>query len=479
MPITTDKITRRKFLSTAAAVTAAVPASAQIVKRHVVGGKGHTPPSETIYVAGIGVGGMGGGDILQARHAGAKVVALCDVDQRRARSTFKTIPDAVQYDDFRRLLEKEKGIDAVTVATPDHMHAFITLSAMELGKHVYCEKPLAHTMQEVRAVTEAARRHGVVTQLGNQGRSFESTQTFVECIQSGTLGPIREVHLYEAGHIRCHIDKLGKLNERHNIPQELNWDNWLGSAPHRPFNPMYLPQVWRGWSQFGSGMLGDWFCHLADPVYLALGLKAPTSAIAEADGFNPVVHAETFPQSTHARFEFSAANDRPPVSLHWYDGDHYAPPRPEELAPNDPFIPVPATSWSYGKPFGALVVGDRGKIIYGSHGATGWHMIHHVDRSVLEADRKRAAEAKESLSGLPHMKNWLEACKTGSTANSDFAYGGPLTEVAMLGNVAIRMLGEELHWDPESMRITNNENANRHLSMNYRHGWDERIGTMG
>ncbi len=468
-------MTRRKFLQASGAAALSAPAFAQVVKRHVVGGNGHTPPSETVYVAGIGAGGMGGLDIRQADSAGAKIVALCDVDERRAAPSFKGFPDATRYVDYRALLEKEKGIDAVIVGTPDHMHAFISLAAIELGKHVYCEKPLAHTMQEVRAVTEAARLQGVATQLGNQGRTFESTRTFVECIQSGVLGPIREVHLQEAGHSACRIDELPKQSEKHDVPGELTWEAWLGAAPYRDYNPIYLPNVWRGWTRFGSGMLGDWFCHLADPVFLALGLGAPDSAMAEADGYDPIQHAETYPRSTHAQFVFPATNDRPGVTLHWYDGEQYAPPRPEILAPSDPFIPIPATGWSNGKPFGALVVGDRGSIVYGSHGATGWHMISHEDAGVLEADRQRAAKAADEAgafpSSLPHMQNWLDACKGGAPANSDFSYSGPLSEVAMLGNVAIRKLGEELHWNAKAMRITNSDDANQYLGMSYREGW--------
>lgn len=461
-------LTRRRFLQAAGAVALSAPAFSQSA--------GRKTPSETLYVAGVGAGGMGGLDIRQADAAGVKIVALCDVDERRAAPVFDAFPDATKYVDYRELLEKEKGIDAVIVGIPDHMHAFVSLAAIELGKHVYCEKPLAHTMHEVRAVTEAARRQGVATQLGNQGRSFESTRTFVECIQSGALGHVREVHLYEAGHSACRIDELPKRSEKHEVPAELDWEQWLGSARYRDYNPIYLPGTWRGWTSFGSGMLGDWLCHLADPVFLALDLGAPTSAVAEAEGYDPVEHADTYPRSTHAKFEFNATADRPGVTLHWYDGDIYAPPRPESLAPDEPFIPIPKTGWSNGKPFGALVVGEKGAIVYGSHGATGWHMISHEDDAVLEADRKRAAEAADEAgafpSSLPHMKNWIAACKGGAPAHSDFSYGGPLTEIAMLGNVAIRELGEELKWDAKAMRITNNDEANAHLKGTYREGWN-------
>ena len=468
------KISRRSFLKGAAAMTAATGTGwAQIVPRHVAGGKGHTPPSETVYVAGIGAGGMGGVDIQEAYRAGAKVVALCDVDDRRAAKTYRNLPDATKYKDFRRLLDKEKSIDAVIVGTPDHTHAVITMAAMERGKHVYCEKPLAHTLHEVRTVTEAARKYNVATQMGNQGHSFDAIRAFCECIWAGAIGDVREVHVVEGGHTNSHIDKLGRINEDHKIPKTLDWNLWLGPAPYRKYNPMYLPGSWRGWTQFGTGMMGDWMCHLVDPVFWALDLGAPSSVVAKAEGYDPKKHGETFPRSTFARFEFPAKDDRSPVTLFWYDGDKYEPPRPEEIKKGKEFIPVPPALWAMGRPFGAMVVGDKGKILYGSHGAAGWRIIPEskMKEYMEEHKKKYEPQLNDLPSGLKHHKDWLDACKDGKRAGSNFDYGGPLSEIAMLGNIALRMLGTELQWDAERMKFPNCTEANQYIHFPYREGW--------
>lgn len=466
------RMTRRGFLGSVAVTTGA--ACAQVVPRHVVGGKGHTPPSETVYVAGVGASGMGGMDIQAAVHCGAKVVALCDVDDRRAKFTYESLPKATVYRDFRRLFEKEKGIDAVIVGTPDHTHAVITLTALAHGKHVYCEKPLAHTMREVRTVTEAAREAKVATQMGNQGRSFPSHRSFCECIASGAIGEVREVHVVEGGHLGCQIPNVGRLDEDHPVPPELDWNLWLGPAPHRKYNPMYLPGVWRGWSQFGCGMLGDWVCHLVDPVFCALDLGAPESVvIAEAEDYDPKLHRETFPLSTHAIFTFPARGEHPPVTLHWYDGMRYRPTPPEDWPEGEPFIPVPDTAWSHGQPFGGYVAGDKGKIVYGSHGAIGWRLVpgrRMEEYKAAHADELEAF-AQDLTSGAVHQKSWLEACKGGPPALSNFDYGGPLAEIAMLGNIALRFPGQELAWDAKAMRVTNHDDANEFLHYPYPEGW--------
>lgn len=465
-------LSRRSFLKRGGAGVAVGAGFPQIVPRHVIG-QGQTPPSETVYVAGIGAGGMGGVDIRESIRAGAKIVALCDVDWFRARDAFEGIPEATRYKDYRILLDKEKGIDAVIVGTPDHVHAAITMAAMELGKHVYCEKPLAHTLKETRTVTEAARRFNVATQLGNQGRSFDSMKAFRDCIRAGTIGHVREVHIQEAGHSACKIDELPLLSEHHDVPETLDWNLWLGPAPHRAYHPAYLPGRWRGWSQFGSGMLGDWMCHLLDPVFWALELDAPTTVFAEAEGYDPERHRETFPRSTHARFEFPAKGDRPAVTVHWYDGDRYQPPRPDEIPEDEPVIPIPPASWAFGKSFGALVIGDEGKIVYGSHGAAGWRII--PDEKMQAYQEKHGADYEPNFDTLPsggkHHEDWLAACKGEGIAGSNFDYGGPLTEVALAGNIAIRLLGTELEWDTNRFEFTNNRKANEYLHYAYRDGW--------
>ncbi len=312
---------RRQELKGAAAQSTAGVLFPQIVPLRVGGGRQATPPSETLNVAAIGAGYMGSIDIRSANRAGARIVALCDVDEARATPLYKEFPDAARYKDFRRLLEKEKGIDAVIVSTPDHTHATIAMAAMELGKHVYCEKPLAHTMYEVRVMTEAARQHNVATQMGNQGHSFHAIREFCECIWSGAIGEVREVHAVQAAFGYSRIDQLSRVVEDHAVPKTLDWNLWLGPAAYRKYNPLYHPGRWRGWTRFGGGNMGDFVCHIVDPVFWALNLGAPTSVLAEAEGYDPKKHSETFPRSSKIRFKFPARGKRPPVTLYWYDGD--------------------------------------------------------------------------------------------------------------------------------------------------------------
>jgi hypothetical protein len=255
-------VSRRRFLRTAGGAAALI----SVVPRQLIAASGQNPPSERLRIAGIGVGGMGAGD-LGAVAPGNQVVALCDVDARRAGETFKRYPDARQFQDFRRMFDAmEKEIDGVVVATPDHTHAVAAMAAIRRGKHVYCEKPLAHSVHEVRALMQAAREHRVVTQLGNQGHSFDSIRTFCEWIWDGAIG---EVHTVHAGctAVNSGIDALPRLSEQHAVPEGVDWDLWLGPAQDRPYHPTYMPGRWRGWVPFGNGTVGDWTCHVVDPVF--------------------------------------------------------------------------------------------------------------------------------------------------------------------------------------------------------------------
>ena len=259
--------TRRQFLR----ATGTVAAGFMIVPRHVIAGSGQTPPSDRVNVAGIGVGGQGESDINEISK-GSNIVALCDVDSNRAGNSFKKFPDAKQYRDFRKMLDDQhKNIDAVLVATPDHFHAVAAMAAIKHGKHVYCEKPLAHSIFEVRQLMKAARDHKVVTQLGNQGHSFDSIRNFCEWIWDGAIG---NVHTINAGceAVNSGIDQLPHLSEHHDVPQSLDWEQWLGPAQERPYNPAFAPASWRGWVPFGNGTIGDWTCHVVDPVFWALDL---------------------------------------------------------------------------------------------------------------------------------------------------------------------------------------------------------------
>ena len=442
----TERLSRREFLSGAASTVAAFA----IVPRHVFG-MGATPPSDKLNIACIGVGGQGGGNVDAVR--GQNLVALCDVDARRSARSLKKYPDVKQYRDFRKMLdEMDKQIDAVVVSTPDHTHAVACMAAIKRGKHVYCEKPLAHSIYEVRQVIKAAREHKVVTQLGNQGHSFESIRTFCEWVWDGAIGNVHEVHA-TCGTVYSRIRDLPRLEEKHEVPPTLDWDLWLGPAQYRRYHPLYMPGTWRSWMPFGTGVLGDWVCHVVDPVFWALDLGAPKTVQAEARDYDPKKHADTFPTGTIVKFEFPARGKRGPVTLIWFDGRE-KPPRPEELEPGRE---VPGT--------GAIVIGDKGKITYGSHGAGDVKIIPEEKMKAYQQPAKTIPRAKE------HHADWLDAIKNGARAGSNFDYGGPLTEIALLGVIATRMLGQKLEWDSPNMRFTNCLEANQFINPPYRRGW--------
>ena len=441
------KTSRRDFLrgglGTAAAFT--------IVPRHVLGA-GVTPPSEKLNIACIGVGGRGGASVGGCSRE--NIVALCDVDMRKAGGQFKKYPKAKKYRDFRRMLdEMDKNIDAVTVATPDHTHAVACMDAIRRGKHVFCEKPLAHSIYEIRQLVKAARKHKVATQLGNQGHSANTIRLFCEWIWDGAIGKVHEIHaVCSVNH--CKISQLDKRSEKHEVPAELDWDLWQGPALERAYNPMYLPGSWRGWMPYGSGTIGDWVCHVVDPVFWAMDLGSPTTIQAEAKGYDPKKHADTFPNGTIVTFQFPAKGRRGPVKLVWFDGVE-KPPRPKELEAGRPLNRT-----------GGVVYGDKGTITYGSHGAGGVRIIPE--------EKMRAYKHPEQT--IPrvrgHHSDWLDAIKNNKNAGSNFDYGGPLTEIARLGIIATQMLGQKLEWDTERMRFTNCDEANRLVNPPSRKGWE-------
>lgn len=429
------------------------------------------PPSDTVTLAAIGLGPMGRTNLVGASGAGARIVALCDVDETLIQGAQETYPDAAVYTDYRRLLEKEKGIDGVIVSTPNHTHAVIAIAAMELGKHVYCEKPLAHTMTEVRRMMQVAKESKVVTQMGNQGHSYETNREFFECIRSGTIGEVREVHLLMHAFNFSLIGRPLNLDEDHPVPETLDWDLWLGPAPYRKYNPIYHPGSWRCIRPFSSGLVGDMFCHIADPVFWALNLGSPTSVSAEAEGYDPKEHGELFPRSTKTRIAFPARDQLPPVTMYWYDGDQYTCPRPEELGDDEDFVPGLGP-----RSAGGYVIGSKGKAVYGSHGAAGWRLIpesrmaEYMDGRTPAADPRRLGAA-EHPDVLAQHQDWLQACREGRPAGANFAYGGVMTEAAILGNIAQQMAGTDLQWDSENMTFPHHPEANQHLHYTYREGW--------
>jgi predicted dehydrogenase len=448
-----EKMDRRKFL----AISTAAATSFFILPRHVLGGKGHIAPSDKLNIAGIGVGGMGGANLRELQTE--NIVALCDVDWKRAADSFKLFPGAKQYKDFRIMLDKQKDIDAVVVATPDHVHAIASMTAIKLGKHVYCEKPLTYTVAESRKVTIAAREAKVATQMGNQGHAMEETRLLCEWIWAGAIGPIREVHAWTPHPVWP--QGMERPSETPPIPQTLDWDLWLGPAPYRPYHPAYLPMLWRGWWDFGTGGLGDMGCHIFDPIQWAMKLCPPTSVEASASIFvkeplnwNKVRNTETYPQASIVYYNFPAREDMPPLKLVWYDGG-LMPERPEELEPGRKM------GDQYG---GVLYIGEKGKILTGSHGARGVRIIPEEKMQAYERPPKTIPRS------IGHRQEWVAACKGGTPGGTNFEFSGPLSEMVLLGNIALRT-GEKLYWNSEKMEFTNSSEANQYLHRQYREGW--------
>ncbi len=437
---------RRQFLKSASGAVAAFT----IVPRHVLG-QGQTPPSEKLNIAGIGAGGMGAGDI-NAVAEGNNIIALCDVDLRRA-STIEKYPQAKVYRDFRKMFdEMSDQIDAVIVGTPDHTHAVAAMAAIKRGKHVYCEKPLAHSVAEVRALMKAAQEYKVVTQLGNQGHSFDTIRTFCEWVWDGAIGDVHTVHC-GCRAVNSGIGRLSRMDEKEEIPPELEWDLWLGPAQERPYHSFYLPGRWRGWVPFGNGTIGDWICHVVDPVFWALDLGAPRAVVAQVKDYDPKTQGDVFPQGDIITFEFAAKGSRGPITLVWHSGTEPIP-RAKELEPDRKSVET-----------GAYVYGDKGVIMYGSHGAGG---VRIIPETAMKAYTRPPQKIERSLE---HHQDWLRAIRTGGKAGSDFSYGGPLTELAMLGVIALKMPGTKLAWDAGNTRFTNCDAANQYLDPPYRSGW--------
>lgn len=450
-----SRLTRRTFLTR----TALAASAFSVVPRHVLGLGEATPPSERLNIAGIGVGGQGGHDL--ARMNTENVVALCDVDRRHAAKIFQKYPKAKVYTDYRRMLESQKDIDAVVVATPDHLHACISMAAMRSGKHVYCEKPLTHSVGEAQRLVEAAREYGVATQMGNQGQASEDTRRLCEMIWDDAIGPVREVHVWTDRPSNGLFNEywaqgVDRPAEPPPVPPTLDWDLWLGPAPERPYHPAYAPFRWRGWWDFGTGALGDIGCHALDPVFRALKLGHPTSVQASSTRVN----TETYPLASMVTYEFPARQSMPPVKVVWYDGG-LRPPRPTELDEDTEMGDN-----------GHLFIGDRGKIL----------ALRRPERQgfalIPEARAKEYGDPPRVLQrSIGHYKEWIEACKGGPAAGSEFEWAGLLTSVVLLGNIALRpelrqdLTTQRLNWDGSQRRFTNSDTANTFLHREYRQGW--------
>jgi predicted dehydrogenase len=455
-------ISRRQLLVSSGIATA----SLSIVPRSVLG-RGLVPPSDKVNIAIIGTGGQGIVNIKALfGQPDARVIAIADPNEESDYSRFyyggtagrgpalRLIQqhreatgengECAAYLDYREMLDKEKDADAVLVATPDHVHAVATMAAINLGKHVYCEKPLTHTVYEARKLTEAAREAGVATQMGNQGHSGEGIRQTCEWIWDGAIGPVREVHAWTGASGWAEGDRP---TETPPVPETFDWDLWLGPIPYRPYHPAYAPYNWRGWWAFGTGSIGDMACHNIDPAFWALKLGHPTTV----EAIDAEIHPEIVPAESTVHYEFPAREDLPPVTLTWYDGRR-RPTRPEGMGANEQL-----------EGNGIIFVGEKGSILCG-----GWGGAPRLLPSSLAESYRAPSPTLPRSDG--HHRDWLDACKGDALPSSNFNYAGPLTEVVLLGNVAQRSKGK-LEWDGRHMTVTNNAEANQFVQATYRGGW--------
>ncbi len=462
-------VSRRKFIHHAALAAATV----QIVQPRVLGRGGETAPNSRLNIAGVGIGGQGGHDVGQFPND--NIVALCDVDWRHAAGTFKKFPNAKQFKDYRVMLDEMKEIDAVVVGTPDHIHAFASMAAIQHGKHVYCEKPLTHSVWEARQVTQAARAAKRSTQMGNQGQASEETRRLCELVWSGAIGKVLEAHIWTDRPSKGLFEEywpqgVDRPKEAPTAPADLDWDLWIGPAPMRPYNPIYAPFRWRGWWDFGTGALGDIGCHSFDPVFRALKLGAPSTV----QGSSGRVNKETYPLASMVTYTFPARSaevqannfhlagmsgagaggiDMPPLKLVWYDGG-LRPARPADLEDDE-------------------VMGDNGRLLIGTEGYILGTRIYPEKRRVAAGNIERSIPRVPAGSYV----EWAESCKSGKPSGTHFDWAGPLAETVLLGNVALRVQLRErltksaLKWDSAKLEFTNVPEANAFLRREYREGW--------
>lgn len=470
---TASTVSRGQFIRQ----TALTAAGFMIIPRHVLG-KGFIAPSDKLNIAGIGVGGKGAGDLMEfAKSPFVNIVSLCDVDDRQAKDSRKRYPKATYYRDFREMLDKEKNnIDACSISTPDHTHAVATLAAMQLGKHVYTQKPLTHNIYEARQLTEAAKRYKVVTQMGNQGGSGDGVRKAQEMYQAGLIGDVIEAHAWTNRPVwpQGIPTPTGKFD----VPAELDWDLWLGPASFIDYNPAYLPFNWRGWWAFGTGALGDMACHIMDPIFRILPIRYPDSAECSVatiwkEMWNDTPNLDACPPASIIHLNYPRTDGKGNLRVSWHDGG-LLPERPQELLPEEAF-----GNWDGG----VLIVGTKGKMLIDCYGA---------NPRLLPTLRMKDLQVKQTLPRVPegHYLQWVNACIAGhgnATTSSPFEYAGPFTESILMGNLAIRSwmlknpklkgwddkyLGrKKLLWDAPNMKITNFEEANQFVKREYRSGW--------
>jgi predicted dehydrogenase len=435
-----SRLTRRKFLSRAALAAAGIWSAPGLTRLRAT-------PSETVHHASFGTAGMAAGDIDSlTSHPSLKLVAVADVDLGRAHALKTKFPDVKIYQDWRELLDKEKNIDSVNVTVPDHMHAAIAMSAMHLGKNVYCQKPLTHDIYETRRLTEFARDHHLVTQMGIQIHSKGVYQQAARIIQDGVIGKIKEVHAWSD-------KKWGDDNPRptrsDTPPANFNWDLWLGTAADRPFlgNAYYHPANWRKRLDFGTGTFGDMGCHIYDPVFNALQLTAPISVRSEG----PAPNAWNWAMNSIVHYVFPGTpyTEGQTVNVTWYDGDQRPP-----------------------KDIQALLEGDKlpgqGSIFVGVKGAM---LLPHIDFAQLFPDKDFGSYQRPHVQESDHWHQFVDACLGKGKTWASFDYSGPLTESVLLGSVACRFPQTTLHWNAQALQFDNESQANQLLRRNYRSGW--------
>ena len=449
-------ISRRSLLTGVAAAAAFT-----IVPNRVLAGPGKIAPNNKINLGCIGLGDQGTRDMKRfLTQKQVRVVAVCDVDTDNRKKAKQIVDekygssDCATYNNFREMLSTRKDIDAVLVITPDHSHTLVSLTAMRLGKHVYCQKPLTHTVFEAKTLAQAARKYKVATQLGTGNQASEDSRLLREWIWAGAIGPVREVHNWSNRPIWP--QGIDRPKETPPVPAGLDWDLWLGPAPYRAYHPAYLPLVWRGWLDFGTSALGDMGCYSFDTIFRVLKLKYPKSVEAHASDFAPKMWAqlqpntETYPMASFIRWDFPARSDMPPVKLYWYDGG---------LKPFE-------TDELEGRQLqreGLIFVGDKGKILCGFSGQD--------PRLIPESKMRSFKRPPKTLPrSIGHHEEWLGACKGGEPGGANFEYSGLVTQALLLGNVALRFR-RKLLWDGPNFKITNVPEANKYLHCPYRQGW--------
>jgi predicted dehydrogenase len=414
---------------------------------------------DKINLAVVGAGGRGADNLNELPAAAVNVVALCDCDAARAAATFRKYPNATKYTDWRRMLDAEKGIDAVLVATPDHNHAIISIAAMKRGKHVYCEKPLAHSIWEARQMAKTAAEMRVATQMGTQGHAYEGTRRAVETIRAGFIGEVAEVHVWTDRPAGWWAQGITQPTDTPPIPAGLDWDVWLGPAAWRPYNTAYVPFAWRGFWSFGTGAIGDMGIHNLDTAFWALELGVASTAEVKAcsPAFGDPALKETAPLWSVIEFQFPARGAHPPVKMTWYDGGKLP---PEELFQGEPRI---------SKDGGSLVIGSKGTLFTRT-----WHGGEDEHDMFVLLPRKQFVDYQPPKPTLPrvasHQAEWIDASRGIGKALSPFTYAAVLTESLLLGNVALRT-GAKIDWDAAKMQARGCPEADAFIRPAFRKGW--------